>query len=126
VNERDYTGEATRAVLQAARIEPDFSGWLAQVLATVAGQLGSSAALTAGRPGSWEASHLRQLLAGTVGEADEYLPDPMRKITDETARQILEDARWDSRTYQQIGAEYGVSATTVSRIAKGKIWGWLQ
>jgi Sigma-70, region 4 len=50
----------------------------------------------------------------------------MRKITDETARQILEDTRWDSRTYRQIGAEYHVSSSTVSSIARGKTWGWLQ
>lgn len=122
----DYTQNATRAVLEAARHEGDFAGWLAHVLARVAGQLGSSDALIAGRPGSWEADCVDKLVKGTVGHADEYLPPPLRKITDETAKQILEDARWDSRTYQQIGAEYGVSASTVSSIARGKTWEWIQ
>ena len=58
--------------------EHDFAGWLAAVLADVAARMGSSAALTAGRPGSWEAALVRELLAGTVGYADEYLPDPER------------------------------------------------
>jgi hypothetical protein len=120
------TDRAVHAVLAAARTEHDFAEWLAHVLARVAGQLGSSDALTAGRPGSWEADLVQQLVKKTVGHADEYLPGPLRKLTDETARQILEDARWDSRTYQQIGAEYGVSASTVSSIARGKTWEWLQ
>jgi hypothetical protein len=120
------TDRAVLAVLAAARTEHDFAEWLAHVLARVAGQLGSSDALTAGRPGSWEADLVQQLVKKTVGHADEYLPGPLRKLTDETARQILEDARWDSRTYQQIGAEYGVSASTVSSIARGKTWEWLQ
>jgi hypothetical protein len=121
----DYTRQATRAALAAARTEHDFAGWLAQVLAAVAGQLGSSNALTAGRPGSWEASLVRQLLAGTVGEADEHLPGPISKFTDETARQIKEDAYWDGRTHQEIAAEYGVSPSTVSDIATGRTWGWI-
>jgi hypothetical protein len=37
--ERDYTQKAVRAVLAAARSEHSFAEWLAQVLATVAGQL---------------------------------------------------------------------------------------
>jgi hypothetical protein len=45
----DYTQQATRAVLAAARSEHSFAEWLAYVLAAVAGQLGSSDALTAGK-----------------------------------------------------------------------------
>ena len=122
----NHTDRAVYAVLAAARTEGDFAGWLAHVLARVAGQLGSSDALTAGRAGSWEAGLVQQLVKGTVGHSDEDLPGPLRKLTDETARQILEDARWDSRTYQQIGAEYGVSSSTVSSIARGKTWEWIQ
>ena len=54
----------------------------AAALAQAAAHLGSSQALLANRPGSWEAAHLRALLAGTVGEADDALavfghhPDP--------------------------------------------------
>lgn len=68
-----YTGAAHAAVLAAVRIEHDFGGWLAGVLATVAADLGSTHALVAGRPGSWEAEHVRGLVNGTVGWDDEYL-----------------------------------------------------
>ncbi len=68
-----YTADAIAAVTGAARAERDFGGWLAGVLATVAAELGSSGALTAGRPGSWEASLVDCLVKGTVGHADEDL-----------------------------------------------------
>ena len=64
-----------RAVLKAARSEHDFGGWLAHVLAAAAAELGSSDALTAGRPGSWEADLVQRLVKGTVGWNDEYLAD---------------------------------------------------
>jgi hypothetical protein len=70
-----YTRETHIAILTAARAEHDFGGWLAGVLATVAADLGSTHALTAGRPGSWEAEHVRGLVNGTVGWDDEYLDD---------------------------------------------------
>ncbi len=66
----EYTAAALAAAHQA---ENDFAGWLAAVLATVASQLSSSDALTAGRPGSWEAALVDQLVKGTVGHDDEYL-----------------------------------------------------
>jgi hypothetical protein len=121
-----YTDRAVLAVLAAARTEGDFAGWLAMTLARVAGQLGSSDALTAGRPGSWEADLVQQLVKKTVGYGDEYLPGPLRKLTDETARQIKEDAYWDGRTHQEIAAEHGVSPSTVSDIAAGRTWGWIK
>ncbi|MGW1344687.1 hypothetical protein ACWCOV_26840 [Kribbella sp. NPDC002412] len=43
------------------------------LLATVAANLGSSEAVTAGRPGSWEAAGVGDLLRSTVGYDDEYL-----------------------------------------------------
>jgi hypothetical protein len=48
--------QAVRTLTAAARSEHDFAGWLANVLARVAANLGSTDALTAGRPGSWEAA----------------------------------------------------------------------
>jgi fructose-1-phosphate kinase PfkB-like protein len=45
------------------------------VLASVAADLGSSDALTAGRPRSWEADLVQQLIKETVGWGDEYLAD---------------------------------------------------
>lgn len=71
-----YSRQALDALTRAVRAEHDFPGWLAGVLAGTAARLGSSDALIAGRPGSWEASLVDQLVKGTVGYADEFLPDP--------------------------------------------------
>jgi hypothetical protein len=71
----NYTIRAARSVLEAARSEHDFGGWLALVLAAAAAELGSTDALTAGRPGSWEAELVQRLVKGTVGWHDEYLAD---------------------------------------------------
>jgi hypothetical protein len=68
-----YTVQALVALHRAVLCERDFSGWLAGILALVAAMEGSSDALTAGRPGSWEASLVDQLVKGTVGYHDEYL-----------------------------------------------------
>ena len=93
-----YTQAATAAITRAARFEHDFAGWLAAVLADVAGQLGGADELTAGRPGSWEASFVDQLVKGTVGYGDEYLPGSARgKLTDARARQIKDACRWARR-----------------------------
>jgi hypothetical protein len=69
----DYTKDAHAAILAAAHDEHDFGGWIASVLASVASDLGSSSALTAGRPGSWEADLVQQLAKGTVGWDDNDL-----------------------------------------------------
>lgn len=63
---------------------PDGGEVIAQVLATVAARHGSSDWLTAGRPGSWEASFVDQLVKGTVGYGDEYLVEHLEtdRITD--------------------------------------------
>ena len=71
--EQTYTDRAATAIVDAVREEHDFGGWLARVLATAAAELGSTAALTAGRPGSWEADLIQQLVRGTVGWDDDYL-----------------------------------------------------
>lgn len=122
-----YTQQATAAILQAARSEYDFGGWLANVLASVAGQLGSSDALTEGRPGSWEASLVDQLVHGTVGYGDEYLPEPSGrgKLTDATARSIRDSTLYGGSTQRQIAVEFGVAQSTVSDIASGRTWRWL-
>jgi hypothetical protein len=69
-----YTSPAIDAITQAASTEHDFAGWLADVLAHAAARLGTSNALTAQRPGSWEATLVDQLVKGTVGYNDELLP----------------------------------------------------
>ena len=125
-----YTARAVAAILQAARAEHDFAGWLAGVLADVAGQLGSSDALIAGRPGSWEASFVDQLVKGTVGYGDEYLPGPAgrAKLTDSKVR----DIRWrydggaGGVTQANLAAEFGVAVSTISAVVTGATWGWLE
>jgi hypothetical protein len=56
-----YTDRAAAATLEAARTEHDFGGWLAGILARTAAELGSTDALTARRPGSWEADLVQRL-----------------------------------------------------------------
>ena len=83
-----HTAAALAAVITAAGAEHDFAGWLAMVLAMAAARLGSSAALTAGRDGSWEAADVMHLVRGTVGPQDEHLdvfadprPEPGPEMT---------------------------------------------
>lgn len=57
------------------RAEGDFGSWLASVLTIAAAQLGSASALTAGRPGSWEAQRVDELVFGTAGYDCEDLAD---------------------------------------------------
>lgn len=64
---RTYTDDAVDALLRALPAEADFGGWLANVLATVAARCENGTdALTASRPGSWEASHVERLADGGV------------------------------------------------------------
>jgi len=125
-----YTSRAAAAVLAAARSEDDFAGWLAGVLAAVAGQLGSADALTEGRPGSWEADYVSHLVCGTVGYGSEYLPGPLagRKLTDAQVREIRwrYDGGYGGVTQREVAAEFGVSPSTVSDITSGRTWGWLR
>lgn len=71
--EARYTRAAVEAVTKAARAEHDFGGWIAAVLCAAAARLGSSDALVVGRPVSWEADLVRQLVEGTVGWDGEFL-----------------------------------------------------
>lgn len=66
---RDVAG----AVLAAHAAGWDVAEWVARGLAEAAAALGSSEALLANRPGSWEAAIVRSLLAGMVGPEDEHL-----------------------------------------------------
>jgi hypothetical protein len=70
-----YTRRAHEAVLVAARADHDFGGWPAGVLASVAGDLGSSWALMAGWPGSREADLVKQLVKRTVRWDDDVLAE---------------------------------------------------
>lgn len=68
------TVEALTAAARRASEQPgvqrepaDFADFLASALAAVAANLGSTAAVTAGRPDSWESSLIAQLIEGTLG-----------------------------------------------------------
>jgi hypothetical protein len=73
---------AIAALTTAIQHEHDFPGWLADVLAAVAARHGSSYALVAGRPGSWEANLVTHLVRGTVGWDDEHLDSYLDKDQD--------------------------------------------
>ncbi|MFB4265343.1 hypothetical protein [Nonomuraea sp. GTA35] len=80
ITDTPYGRRAVDALKAAVALEPDFPGWLAATLATVAAtQPEGSHTLIEGRPGSWEAGLVQRLLAGTVGEDDEYL-DSYREV----------------------------------------------
>ena len=66
------------AVLVVARDGGDVAEFVSLALASAAAELGSTEALLAGRSGSWEASHVRDLMAGTVGPDDEHLAEHTR------------------------------------------------
>jgi hypothetical protein len=68
-----HTTAAVDAVLTAHAQGADVGEFIADVLARAAARLGSSEALLANRPGSWEAAAVAELLRGTVGHDDEEL-----------------------------------------------------
>ena len=58
----------------SGRREPaDWAEFVTQALAGAAANIGGIEAVLAGRPGSWEADSVRQLLRATVGHEEEYL-----------------------------------------------------
>ena len=81
--EQSYTDRAATAIVDAVREEHDFGGWLAQVLATAAAELGSTAALTAGRPGSWEATSSNNSCAAPSAGTTTTSPTTPRSLAHE-------------------------------------------
>ncbi|GAA4288928.1 hypothetical protein [Georgenia daeguensis] len=83
-------GEAIRVLTQAALTgraddsPTDFADFLAQVVTAVAANVGGVEAQLAGRPGSWEADHVRQLVAGTAPEDElwRWRTEPVRLYLD--------------------------------------------
>lgn len=65
--------DAVAVLTEAARTIEDFAGFLSAACAGAAANLGSLDQLIAGRPGSWEAELVWQLLTGTVGDDDRDL-----------------------------------------------------
>lgn len=81
--------------LAGGQVEPaDFSDFLASVLAAVAANLGDVDLVTAGRPGSWEADLVDQLVRNTVGVGQERLlahrTDPV--VVPLNVAQLVEDS----------------------------------
>lgn len=86
-SEPDPIGDAIAALTAAARgtrtigagtpyehTEPvDFGEIACQVLTTVAANVGGVEELLAGRPGSWEADYVRQIVHSTAGDRPEDL-----------------------------------------------------
>ena len=87
----DLHGDAVRVMTEAARLRRpvgpnldgveshdrgervDFGEFVSLVLAATAANVGGIEELLAGRPGSWEADYVRNLLTSTVGWGEEYL-----------------------------------------------------
>ena len=84
---KDPVGEAIAALTEAARgtrtigagtpherREPvDFGEIACHVLTAVAANIGGVERLLSGRPGSWEADYIRQIVLSTAGEGSEGL-----------------------------------------------------
>lgn len=70
---QEVLDDAVRALTEAARASGDWAEFVTQALAGAAANIGSVEAALAGRPGSWEADGVRNLLASTVGWNDEHL-----------------------------------------------------
>lgn len=64
----------------------DFAEFVTLAVAGAAANIGSIEAVLAGRPGSWEADRVRQMLVATVGEDDtsllEHRTEPLRVVVD--------------------------------------------
>lgn len=65
-----HTAAAIDAIEAAIDTETDLGGWLSAVLVYAAARKGTLDALTAGRPGSWEAAHVDRLARGLAFDDD--------------------------------------------------------
>jgi hypothetical protein len=69
-----YDYQLLSGLATAHQAGEDVAETIARALAHLASELGGSERVLANRPGSWEASHIRGLLAGTLGDDDSGLP----------------------------------------------------
>jgi hypothetical protein len=65
--------DAVRLLTEAARSTGDFAEFVTLAVAGAAANIGSTDALLAGRPGSWEAHYVREMLTAAVGYDEQYL-----------------------------------------------------
>lgn len=70
--EHRYSRHAYAAMLAAAEAEHDFADWLTFIVAAVTTRVGGIDELLQGRPGSWEAGHLRDWMASAGCEVPEF------------------------------------------------------
>jgi hypothetical protein len=75
VDARGHDWQLLAALRTADAKGEDVAETVARALARLAAELGSSHAVLANRPGSWEAAWVAMLLHGTVGEDDGALDD---------------------------------------------------
>ena len=65
--------EVVRLLSDAARAGGDFAEFVSLAVAGAAANAGGIEEVLAGRPGSWEADHVRQVLCSTVGPDEQHL-----------------------------------------------------
>jgi hypothetical protein len=65
--------EVVRVLTDAARSTGDFAEFVTLAVAGAAANVGGIEQALAGRPGSWEAHYVREMLTSTVGYDEEYL-----------------------------------------------------
>jgi hypothetical protein len=88
-----YTTRAVDAMSEAITAGEDFAGRLATALAHVAARHGSTGALTARRPGSWEAGLVDHLVRGTTGWNDEDLSHYSQPVPRTQGPELTHDDR---------------------------------
>jgi hypothetical protein len=93
----------------------DWAEFVSLALAGAAANIGGIEAILAGRPGSWEADHVRNMLTSTVGDDEQYLLEHRTEplvvtlfvdeiLFDQGVWQSYEDARQELvRRYEAIG-----------------------
>jgi hypothetical protein len=65
--------DAVRVLTEAARSTSDFAEFVTLAVAGAAANIGGIEQALAGRPGSWEAHYVREMLTSTVGCDEQYL-----------------------------------------------------
>ena len=106
----------------------DWAEFVSLALAGAAANIGGIEAILAGRPGSWEADYVRNLLTSTVGGDGEYLLEHRTEpvavtlfvdeiLFDQGVWQSYEDARQELvRRYEAIGLPTVGYAETLARL----------
>jgi hypothetical protein len=127
---RDASGD-WEADPDAAPLPIDWAAFVTHALAGAAANIGGTGAVLAGRPGSWEAAKVRDVLESTVGADDESLLEHRTEpvVVDLLVDNILLDL--DDPTFDQYDAAYGelddrenavidADKAAVERIAKAR------